>query len=151
MSQRSVGSCTRCTRSNAFPATQIQCGQKIVGLYVLIFFFLPFSVGIQLLLRKVQEMNMSAINSTNSYENMESAANISLFVPTIFEIVHSVEFVDPYDSIWLKLITIGVYLVQILSALVNIAFVTFETRGLAGHYRTLVNQLLSYLYGAVIL
>ena len=114
-------------------------------------FFLPFSVGIQLLLGKVQEMNMYAINSTNSYENMESTENISLFVPTIFEIVHSVEFVDPYDSIWLKLITIGVYLVQILSALVNIAFVTFETNGLAGHYRTLINQLLSYLYGAVIL
>ena len=96
-------------------------------------------------------MNMYAINSTNSYENMESTENISLFVPTIFEIVRSVEFVDPYDSIWLKLITIGVYLVQILSALVNIAFVTFETNGLAGHYRTLINQLLSYLYGAVIL
>ena len=96
-------------------------------------------------------MNMYAINSTNSYEKMESTENISLFVPTIFEIVQSVEFVDPYDSIWLKLITIGVYLVQILSALVNIAFVTFETNGLAGHYRTLINQLLSYLYGAVIL
>ena len=94
---------------------------------------------------------MSAINSTHSYENMKSTANISLFVPTLFEIVQSVEFVDPYDSIWLKLITIGVYLVQILSALVNIAFVTFETNGLAGHYRTLINQLLSYLYGAVIL
>ena len=105
----------------------------------------------QLLLRKVQEMDMYARNSTNSYKNMESTENISLFVPTIFEIVHSVEFVDPYDSIWLKLITIGVYLVQILSALVNIAFVTFETNGLAGHYRTLINQLLSYLYGAVIL
>ena len=114
-------------------------------------FFLPFSVGMQLLLRKVQEMDMYARNSTNSYKNMESTENISLFVPTIFEIVHSVEFVDPYDSIWLKLITIGVYLVQILSALVNIAFVTFETNGLAGHYRTLINQLLSYLYGAVIL
>ena len=93
---------------------------------------------------------MSTINSTNSYEKMESTVNISLFVPTFFEVVQRVEFVDPYDSIWLKLITIGVYLVQILSALVNIAFVTFETNGLAGHYRTLINQLLSYLYGAVI-
>ena len=26
----------------------------------------------------------------------------------------------------------------------------FETKGLAGHYRTLINQLLSYHYGAVI-
>ena len=30
-----------------------------------------------------------------------------------------------------------------------IAFVVFETRGLAGHFRTLINQLLSFLYGAV--
>jgi hypothetical protein len=87
--------------------------------------------------------------SSSIYENMESSENHLLFIPTFFEIVQSVEFVDPYDSIWLKLITIGVYLVQILSALVNMAFVSFETRGLAGHYRTLINQLLSYLYGAV--
>ena len=32
---------------------------------------------------------------------------------------------------------------------IMIAFVVFETRGLAGHFRTLINQLLSFLYGAV--
>ena len=56
---------------------------------------------------------------------------------------------DLYDSIWLKLITILVYIVEVIASMVMVAFVTFETQGYAGHYRTLINQLLSYLYGAV--
>ena len=57
--------------------------------------------------------------------------------------------VDPYDSTWLKLITILVYIVEVIASMVMVAFVAFETQGLAGHYRTLINQLLSYLYGGV--
>ena len=57
--------------------------------------------------------------------------------------------IDLYDSIWLKLITILVYIVEVIASMVMVAFVTFETQGYAGHYRTLINQLLSYLYGAV--
>ena len=84
-----------------------------------------------------------------------------------------IKFVDPYDWHWLRIITIGVYFVELmasgeLSLLyligiwknhivctilyhlgIMIAFVVFETRGLAGHFRTLINQLLSFLYGAV--
>ena len=56
---------------------------------------------------------------------------------------------DPYDSIWLKLTTILVYCVEVLASIVMVAFVAFETQGFAGHYRTLINQLLSYLYGGV--
>ena len=56
---------------------------------------------------------------------------------------------DPYGSIWLKLITILVYVVEVIASMVMVAFVAFETQGLAGHYRTLINQLLSYLYGGV--
>ena len=56
---------------------------------------------------------------------------------------------DPYDSIWLKLTTILVYCVEVLASIVMVAFVTFETQGFAGHYRTLINQLLSYLNGGV--
>ena len=56
---------------------------------------------------------------------------------------------DLYDSIWLKLITILVYIVEVIASTVMVAFVTFETQGYAGHYRTLINQLLSYLYGGV--
>ena len=57
-------------------------------------------------------------------------------------------FEDPYDSLWLKMITVGVYMVEIFSSAVMIAFISFERD--YGHYRTLINQLLSYLYGAVI-
>ena len=56
---------------------------------------------------------------------------------------------DPYDSVWLKLVTILVYCVEVMASIVMVAFVAFETQGLAGHYRTLINQLLSYLYGGV--
>ena len=66
--------------------------------------------------------------------------------PSSFEIDVSL---DPYDSIWLKLTTILVYGVEVIASMVMVAFVTFETQGYAGHYRTLINQLLSYLYGAV--
>ena len=64
-----------------------------------------------------------------------------------FEIDKSL--VDPYDSTWLKLITILVYIVEVIASMVMMAFVAFETQGHAGHYRTLINQLLSYLYGGV--
>ena len=56
---------------------------------------------------------------------------------------------DPFDSIWLKLLTIIVYAVEIMSSIIMLSFVVYETNGLAGHYRTLINQLLSYHYGAV--
>ena len=58
-------------------------------------------------------------------------------------------YLDPYDSIWLKLATILVYCVEVMASIVMVAFVAFETQGFAGHYRTLINQLLSYLYGGV--
>ena len=58
-------------------------------------------------------------------------------------------YLDPYDSIWLKLATISVYCVEVIASIVMLAFVAFETQGFAGHYRTLINQLLSYLYGGV--
>ena len=56
---------------------------------------------------------------------------------------------DPYGSVWLKLVTILVYGVEVIASMVMVAFVDFERQGLAGHYRTLINQLLSYLYGGV--
>ena len=59
------------------------------------------------------------------------------------------DILDPYDSVWLKLATILVYCVEIAASIVMVAFVAFETQGFAGHYRTLINQLLSYLYGGV--
>ena len=66
--------------------------------------------------------------------------------PSSFDIDVSL---DPYDSFWLKVITILVYGVEVMASIVMVAFVAFETQGFAGHFRTLINQLLSYLYGGV--
>ena len=79
---------------------------------------------------------------------MSKLSNETLII-ALFEAIEEIKFVDPYDSIWLKLVAIIVYLIEILSSFVCIAFVVFETKGFAGHFRTLINQLLSYLYGTV--
>ena len=79
----------------------------------------------------------------------EELAITETLISGYFERNEKEVFVDPYDSIGLKVATIGVYGIEIISSVVMIAFVFYETQGLAGHYRTLINQLLSYLYGAV--
>ena len=58
------------------------------------------------------------------------------------------KWVDPYDSIWLKMATICISLAEVLVSMIMVAFVLYEAR-VYGHYRTLINQLLSYLYGGV--
>ena len=64
---------------------------------------------------------------------------------------NSEEWIDPYDSVWLKILTFFIYIVEVKAASIMITFVYYETSGYAGHYRTLINQLLSYFYGGVIL
>ena len=59
------------------------------------------------------------------------------------------DWIDPYDSIWLKLLTVTLYTIEIFESLIMITFVNYETAGYFGHYRTLINQLLSHLYGGV--
>ena len=59
------------------------------------------------------------------------------------------DWIDPYDSIWLKLLSVIFYAIEIFESLIMITFVNYETAGYFGHYRTLINQLLSYLYGGV--
>ena len=68
-----------------------------------------------------------------------------------FRVKHADIISDPYDSIWLKLLTVFVYIVELITSIIMVAFVSYEAQGLAGHYRTLINQLLSCLYGMVIL
>ena len=58
-----------------------------------------------------------------------------------------IEFIDPYNSIWLKLITVLIYIVEVLSSAICYAFVIYEQD--YGHYRTLINQLIGYLYKVV--
>ena len=64
------------------------------------------------------------------------------------------EKLDPipwYDTTALsvELVATLAYLIELGSSIVLIAFVMFETSGLAGPYRTIINQLLSYLYSLV--
>ena len=66
-----------------------------------------------------------------------------------FEPEEVVKWVDPFDSISLKLLSILIYIIEILASTILITFVVYETSGLAGHYRTVINQILSCGYGAV--
>ena len=58
-------------------------------------------------------------------------------------------FNDPYDQKWLKLFLIFVYLICLASSLVFWSFVNFETQGLAGPHRTVINQMVSAYYSIV--
>ena len=69
---------------------------------------------------------------------------LSFFEPEKIEV-----WTDPYNSIHLKLLQIIIYLFEIGASLIMLTFVTYETKGLFGHYRTVINQLLSYAYAAV--
>ena len=59
------------------------------------------------------------------------------------------DWIDPYDSIWLKMLSVILYAFEIFASLVMMTFVNYESAGYFGHYRTLINQLLSHLYGGV--
>ena len=55
---------------------------------------------------------------------------------------------DPYDSIWLQLIAVFVYLLIILSSCLMMAFTYYEQL-YHGQYRTVINQLITSLYNLV--
>ena len=63
-------------------------------------------------------------------KEMSKLSNQTLIAALFEEIVaeEKIEFVDPYDSIWLKLVTIIVYFIEIVSSVVCICFVVFCTR-----------------------
>ena len=80
--------------------------------------------------------------SNQSIDYLQS--NISNLISVDFE---KIEFVDPYSGIWLRLITIVVYIIELLACTICLAFVIYEQG--YGHFRTLINQLLSHLYAVV--
>ena len=55
---------------------------------------------------------------------------------------------DPYDSVWLQLIAVFVYLLIILSSCLMMAFTYYEQL-YHGQYRTVINQLITSLYNLV--
>ena len=54
-----------------------------------------------------------------------------------------------YDSIPLKILTSFVYIIEVIAAMIMFSFVKYESSGAAGHYRTVINQLLASAYGGV--
>ena len=80
---------------------------------------------------------------------MNSSEHIKVTLLSFFEPDKIEEWTDPYNSILLKLLTIIIYLFEVAASMVMLTFVSYETKGLFGHYRTVINQLLSYAYGAV--
>ena len=55
---------------------------------------------------------------------------------------------DPYDSIWLKIISVLSYFIGLIASSVMLAFISYEN-GFHGNFRTVINQLLSNLYAMV--
>ena len=84
-------------------------------------------------------------------DNFSDSTN-QLIIRSSFEnqTTNAEEWIDPYDSVWLKILTFFIYIVEVMAASIMITFVCYETSGYAGHYRTLINRLLSLFYGAVI-
>ena len=93
------------------------------------------------------EFQLFVMKSIVNSMNLSKITKSSWFVSVEPEEI--VEWVDPFDSIFLKLLTVIVYIIEILSSTILLTFVVYETKGYAGHYRTVMNQLLSYGYGAV--
>ena len=87
----------------------------------------------------------------NIHDNFSESEN-QLLIGALFEneTTNNEEWIDPYNSVWLKMLTCCIYIVEVMAAVIMTSFVYYETNGYAGHYRTLINQLLSYFYGAVI-
>ena len=97
---------------------------------------------------------MNSIKPTH-FDNIHdifSDSENQLLIRALFEneTTNTEEWIDPYISIWLKMLTCCIYIVEVMAAIIMTSFVYYETNGYAGHYRTLINQLLSYFYGAVI-
>ena len=55
---------------------------------------------------------------------------------------------DPYDSIWLKIISILSYFISLITSVIMLAFINYENKH-HGNFRTVINQLLSNLYAMV--
>ena len=76
-------------------------------------------------------------------------ANLSDLILAYFEKeIKQEHIVDPF-SILLKLITVGIYIIEVSCALVGFSFVVYERSGFSGAYRSIINQLLAYFYGGV--
>ena len=97
-------------------------------------------------------MNSTKLTHFDNIHDIFSESENQLLIGALFEneTTNTEEWIDPYNSVWLKMLTCCIYIVEVMAAVIMTSFVYYETNGYAGHYRTLINQLLSYFYGAVI-
>ena len=70
-------------------------------------------------------------------------------VDFVIESDTEIHYTNPYDSITLKILTSFIYSIEVMAAMIMFSFVSYERSGAAGYYRTVVNQLLAWLYGGV--
>ena len=91
------------------------------------------------------EKNSSFLTQSYMFDINQSKAIDGVLIKSDFcqNVDENIE--DPFDSMWLKLIAISVYIFLILSSGLMIAFTKYEQL-YHGHYRTVINQLLSNLY-----
>ena len=82
-------------------------------------------------------------------EQESSQINMTSLTLLSFELEVIQEWIDPFDSTALKILTGIAYTVGVLASIPILAFVVYETGGYAGHFRTVINQLLSFIYGVV--
>ena len=88
-------------------------------------------------------INFSELEDTTN--QIEIALIHAVFIKTQNE---TMEIKDIFDSIWLKIVAIISYIVILLCSGLMLAFTEYE-RLYHGHFRTLINQLLSNLYVTV--
>ena len=82
-------------------------------------------------------------------EQKLSQLNLTRITLAFFELEVIEEWIDPFNSTTLRLLTVIVYIIDVLASIPLLYFVAYETGGCAGHFRTVINQLLSFLYAAV--
>ena len=59
------------------------------------------------------------------------------------------QLANHFDSIPLKILTSFIYGIELIGAMIMFTFVSYERSGAAGYYRTVINQLVAYVYGGV--
>ena len=55
---------------------------------------------------------------------------------------------DPFESVWMKVIAILSYFIALVNSAIMLAFINYENEH-HGHFRTVINQLLSNMYAMV--
>ena len=55
-------------------------------------------------------------------------------------------FVEPYDSLWIKLAATVTYLIGLAGSFIQYSFVLYEANGYLASFRTAINQLVSSGY-----